>query len=476
MPRATRWSAPSGVGSRLMRATNATRIGASCQSVTSQLLHSAWPGSALIANATTCASLWVSSRAGSSSANARSWMPSAWRFLPALTSDSRVSIAVWEVRSHFSAPGYCRSGGSAEAGPTHTWTPCTRPSGIFTGSVRMTRPCLGVMEASDSPLCTVSVIAVWRAARYGLRRRNVASGTRSCSFAPWATTVGSSLSVSTSNQSWPMALLYRPMSRRAGRRARRGAQFGQDPPQHRHRPRLVEGIVAVAAFGRLHARGAPARALARRDRVGGRRQPGAGLPEALVGEAGAAGMAVVDEDGGQPGVRSDGGRQPADVAAVTAGHQRQQPDRGVLGGVQRPRHGPRVQAGLGEGGLGDRVHHRDGVEGLCRHVQVGEIDHLPAGPAPQIPGHLLGDVDGDQPDGDRPELAAIAGTGHGDLGDLAGVGAVVGVLGVDERHPRRLAVRTGMLQAVDDVALPLMQVDRAGMHAQCGLAGADTAE
>ena len=48
--------------------------------------------------------------------------------------------------------------------------------------------------------------------------------------------------------------------------------------------------------------GSPSSALARGDRLAGRRQPGHGRLVAALGEAGAAGVPVVDEDGHQPGV------------------------------------------------------------------------------------------------------------------------------------------------------------------------------
>ncbi|CNL90133.1 Uncharacterised protein [Mycobacterium tuberculosis] len=86
-------------------------------------------------------------------------------FLPLLVSDSGVSVATPRVRSHFSGPGIGRSGGSASVGPLHTCTPCMRPSVIITGSVRMTRSCLGVMLVRLWPVCSVSAIAVRTAAK-----------------------------------------------------------------------------------------------------------------------------------------------------------------------------------------------------------------------------------------------------------------------------------------------------------------------
>ena len=85
--------------------------------------------------------------------------------MPALTSDSTVSVAMPSVMSHFNGPGIGRSGGSASAGPIHMCTPCIRPSDIWTGSVRITRSLFGVMLARLLPVATVSAMAVWIAAR-----------------------------------------------------------------------------------------------------------------------------------------------------------------------------------------------------------------------------------------------------------------------------------------------------------------------
>ena len=67
-----------------------------------------------------------------------------------------------------------------------------------------------------------------------------------------------------------------------------------------------------------------------------RRWRSAGLV-AELGDAGAAGVAVVDDDGGQAGVGLERGGHAADVPAVADGEQRQHADGGVLDGVQRAR-------------------------------------------------------------------------------------------------------------------------------------------
>ena len=64
-------------------------------------------------------------------------------------------------------------------------------------------------------------------------------------------------------------------------------------------------------------------------------QPFAQRREAALGETRAAGVAVVDEDRRAAGVRVQRGRHAAEVPAVAGGEQRQDADRGVLGGVQR---------------------------------------------------------------------------------------------------------------------------------------------
>ncbi len=109
----------------------------------------------------------------------------------------------------------------------------------------------------------------------------------------------------------------------------------EDRGQHPHGAVLVERMVAVAALGGVHARRAPGHALARVDRLPSRAEPADEFVVAAVGEAGAARVAVVDEHGGETGVRVQRGRHAADVAAVAGRHQRKQADGGVFGGVQR---------------------------------------------------------------------------------------------------------------------------------------------
>ena len=105
-----------------------------------------------------------------------------------------------------------------------------------------------------------------------------------------------------------------------------------------------------------------------------------GRAEAALGEAGAARVAVVDEDGEPAGVGVQGGGDAADVPAVAGGEQRQQPDRRVLGGVRGARAGRRRPARPRPRTSSGTVHHTAAV----RRVALGQVerllaDHLAAG-------------------------------------------------------------------------------------------------
>ena len=95
---------------------------------------------------------------------------------------------------------------------------------------------------------------------------------------------------------------------------------------------LIEGVVLVAALGRLHAGRAAGLAFAGLDGVAGGGKPDPGLLVAALGEACPAGVAVVHKDGRHPGVGVNGRGHPADVPAVTGGHEGQEPDGRVLRG------------------------------------------------------------------------------------------------------------------------------------------------
>ena len=115
-----------------------------------------------------------------------------------------------------------------------------------------------------------------------------------------------------------------------GRRCRR-----DHPSQQRHRPGLVEHLVEVAALRALHARRAAVRARAALEHARGVLDPALEGVEAALGDADAAGVAVVDEDGRAVGLEVDVGREPADVPAVAHRPERKQRDHRVLGGVER---------------------------------------------------------------------------------------------------------------------------------------------
>ena len=90
-----------------------------------------------------------------------------------------------------------------------------------------------------------------------------------------------------------------------------------------------------------------------------------------LGDAGAARVPVVDEDRREPGVRVHRRRDTTDVPAITRGDQRQQADRGVLGGVDRARHVARSYAGTVQDGSGDRPPDGLGLELDRRQRQAG---------------------------------------------------------------------------------------------------------
>ncbi len=111
------------------------------------------------------------------------------------------------------------------------------------------------------------------------------------------------------------------------------------PSRHsssRTAPGLDSGSLPFPHLGDWMHDGAPGRALAARDGLGrGRCSHSLGRAEAALGEAGAAVVPVVDEDRQPAGSRVEVGRDPADIPAVAGRDQRQQPDRGMLGGVRR---------------------------------------------------------------------------------------------------------------------------------------------
>lgn len=108
---------------------------------------------------------------------------------------------------------------------------------------------------------------------------------------------------------------------------------GQECVQETDRAAFVQGFVAIAAFGGLDAGRAAAFAFAGRDGFAGGRQPVRRAGVAAFGETGAAFVAVVHEHREQARIGVQLRGDAADVPAVAGGEQRQQADRGVLGGM-----------------------------------------------------------------------------------------------------------------------------------------------
>ena len=106
---------------------------------------------------------------------------------------------------------------------------------------------------------------------------------------------------------------------------------------------LVERLVAVAALGRLHATGAPVDAPTRSDHPQGCGQVAVRCVVGELGDAGAAGVAVVDQYGGPSGVGMAGGGQPAHVPPVAQAEQSQHADGSMFGCVERARQHVRVE-------------------------------------------------------------------------------------------------------------------------------------
>ena len=160
-------------------------------------------------------------------------------------------------------------------------------------------------------------------------------------------------------------------------------------------PRLCSGSLPLPHLGDWMQDGQPAShsqaAMASRVAVSQAR----GGVEGALGEARAAGVAVVDEDRGQQGVRVQRDGDAADVPAVAGGEQRQHADGGVLGGVQGAAEDLRVDPGGVELVLGDRPPHGAGAQRAGRQVELGLAQHLAGDqPAAQEGDDLVGDLDG----------------------------------------------------------------------------------
>ncbi|TML25620.1 MAG: hypothetical protein E6G35_11950, partial [Actinobacteria bacterium] len=184
-------------------------------------------------------------------------------------------------------------------------------------------------------------------------------------------------------------------------RASARGQRRQESVENPYRLGLGQRVVAVAALGRLDAGRAAGLARARRDRLAGGPQPVPGSVVRALGEPGPAGVAVVHEDGGRVGVRVHRGGQAADVPPVAGGHQGQQTDRGVLGGVQGTGYDRPVHPGRRERARRDGPPDGGRTQLARRQVQRPGIQDL-AGPDPPalVADHLTGHLDGaeEQPD------------------------------------------------------------------------------
>ena len=230
----------------------------------------------------------------------------------------------------------------------------------------------------------------------------------------------------------------------------------EDRRQQRRGALLVERLVAVAALGRLHARGAPARARTLLDGLERRREPALRRPEPALDDAGAARIAVVDEDRAEPRVRVQRRRHAAHVPPVARGDQRQQPDRGVLGRVDGAGQIARGDRGPVDDRLRDRPPHGLRLEVLRRERQRDLVDDVVRGDElHHVAHHLVRDAHGAEERVDVAGPALFADVDHLDVGDVARLRVVVGVRLVhhgDARH---------QVQLVDQVLVALMQVDGA---------------
>src|SRR6187401_2663069 len=92
--------------------------------------------------------------------------------------------------------------------------------------------------------------------------------------------------------------------------------FPEDRGQQCGRALLVQRLVAVAALRRLDAGWAPPRARTLLDHLERRREPSVRRAIPALDDAGAAGVAVVDEDRAQAGVRMQRRGHAAHVPAV----------------------------------------------------------------------------------------------------------------------------------------------------------------
>ena len=137
----------------------------------------------------------------------------------------------------------------------------------------------------------------------------------------------------------------------------------------------------------------------------------------------------------------------------------------MFGGVQRSGYARRLNTSVRQRIRVDGVDDRGGLQGLLRHVEVDEVDHLTGWAATQVADDPAGHRYRNQSQGHRAVVGSLAGTRDGDIGDCPGIGRVPGILGVDERNS------VIDIERVHHVTLSLVQIHRTRVHGSWGLAG-----
>ncbi len=186
--------------------------------------------------------------------------------------------------------------------------------------------------------------------------------------------------------------------------------------------------------------------------------------EGARSQTGPARDAVVDEHRRLCGVGVQGGGQPAEVPAVAQREQRQHPDRGVLGGVQRTGCPMSIESGLLQRVLRQAPPHCAGAQLGGWQVEVDALEHL-AGPDAQylVAGHPVGDLDPPVADRDLVPLRRLQGLDHLQIGVGPWTGRQVGRTRVLDQGHVRIEVQDGHPQHT-----ALVQVDRTGVHLPVG--------
>src|SRR3712207_2168855 len=146
------------------------------------------------------------------------------------------------------------------------------------------------------------------------------------------------------------------------------AGLAQQVAQEAHGSVLAQGLVPVAALGRLYASWASP--LARATNYDAQSVAGEGLEGvvAAAGDADPAGVAIVDEDRREPALAVDRGGEAADVRPVAHREEGEKPDHAVFPGVQGP--AETLEARSGSAGQ-RRQRHPEGLR-LQDHVRKVE--------------------------------------------------------------------------------------------------------